>query len=196
MPIEGWPPDRCEMPELSGLNRKLILNLAVRRFIGKYNLADPKTYSLVMSYVRLVDKLIDEYDRTRNTLVEFVTTPGNVMSPLVFATNHCESFLTTMVRVIKLGQRIRKDQNGPPIAKRNPVFTGEVFRRVNNMRCAIEHIDSQIAKNTWNPDAPYMLLLKNDRLTLLGEEITYADLADWCRQIHAVGSDVSTHETP
>ena len=71
MPIEGWPPDKCEMPDLSDLNPKLILNLMVRRIIGKYNLANPKTYSLVMSYIRLTDKLVDDYNRTRSTLTEF-----------------------------------------------------------------------------------------------------------------------------
>ena len=199
MPIEGWPPDTCEMPDLSNLNPKLILNLAALRFTGKYNLADPKTYRLVMSYLRLLDKLVDEYHRTRNTLTEFVTTPGDVMSPLIFATNHCESLLTTMVRVIKVGNRIRKDRNGPPIAKKIPVLTdAAVWTRVNDMRCAIEHIDDEIAGNgnTWNPDEPSLVILKKDRLFLIGQEITYAELAEWVRQLHAVGTDLSTYETP
>ncbi|MFA6051438.1 MAG: hypothetical protein WC762_02500 [Methylobacter sp.] len=194
MQIPDWPPDKCEMPNLSELNSKLILNLMVRRIIGKYNLTDPKTYLLVVSYIRLVDKLVDDYQRTRNTQIEFVTTPGNVVSPLIFATNHCESLLTTMLRVIRFGQRIRRDPNGPPIAKRIQALSGEVWMRVNNMRCAIEHLDEQIITNTWSPNEPPQLLLKNDCLTLNGEEIFYSELADWVKQLHAVGIDLSTHE--
>ena len=59
------------------------------------------------------------------------------------------------------------------------------------MRC--RDIDNQIATNTWSPDEPSLLLLKGDRLSLIGEEIKYAELADWVRQLHTVGTDLSTH---
>jgi hypothetical protein len=196
MSFEGWPPRECGMPDLAGLNPKLSVNLALQRLVGKYDLPDPRSYALVMSYIRLVDQLVHAYQCTRSRLIEFLETPPNVISPLIFATNHCESLLTAMLRVINLGDRIRRDQNGPPIAKTVEVFRSPVWKRVSAMRNAIEHVDSEIVRNTWKPDGPAMLLLKNDRLALPGAEITYTDLAKWLQQLHAVGTDLLAYEPP
>jgi hypothetical protein len=171
------------MPDLSGLNAKASLTLLLNRMFAGGGPKALKSYAFVMNFIRLADKLIIEYERTRTALNEYVNTPNNVISPIIYATNNCESCITTMVRAIKLGHRIRRDQNGPTIMRKIPVLSDSVWSRVNKMRVAIEHIDDGFCGSTWVPGDPPCLLLKSDRLELIGEEILYVELADWVRQL-------------
>jgi len=194
-PVAGqWPPKTCEMPDLAGLNAKASLTLLLNRMSAAGGPKDPKSYAFVMNFIRVVDKLIVEYERTRAALNEYVSTPNNVISPLIYATNNCESCITTMVRAIKLGRRIRRDQNGPPIAKKMPVLFDSIWSKLNEMRGAIEHIDEQFSNNTWVPGEPVCLLLKSDRLELTGREILYVELADWVRQLNNLAIQLAQYK--
>jgi len=155
---------------------------------------EQKSYALVMNFVRIVDKLVADYERTRANLTEFVNTPNNVMAPLIYATNNCESCITTIIRAIKLGRRIRRDQNGPQIAKKLFVLSDSVSIKLNGIRNAIEHIDDHIASDTWTPDEPICLIIKNDRLEVVSEEITYAELADWVRQLNELAEKLAMYK--
>lgn len=196
-PVAGrWPPKTCEMPDLSRLNAKASLTLVLNRMFAGGGPEDPKSYALVMNFIRVVDKLVMDYERTRVALKEYVSTPNNVISPLIYATNNCESCITTMIRTIKLGRRIRRDQNGPSIAKKIAVLSGSVWSKVNDMRNAIEHVDGQIINDTWVPNEPLCLLVKSDRLELIGEEILYSELAEWVLQLNELAIQLAQYKEP
>jgi len=191
-----WPPKTCEMPDLSGLKSKAVLTLILNRMFAGGGPKNSKSYALVMNFVRIVDKLITEYDETRASFTEFVNTPNNVILPLFVATGECESCITTIVRSINLVRRIRRDHTGPQIAQKIPALSDGVWSRLNGMRNAIEHIDTQIANNTRVPGEPVCLLLKNDRLELIGEVIEYKDLADWIRQLQQLSEQLAQYKEP
>ena len=194
-PVTGqWPPKTCEMPDLSGLNAKVSLTLLLNRTFRGGGPKNPKSYAFVMNFIRIADKLIVDYERTRAALNEYLSTPNNVISPLIYATNNCESCVTTMVRAIKPGHRIRRDQNGPTIARKMSVLSDSVWHRVNGVRRAIEHFDERIRDNTWVPGDPLCLLLKSDRLELMGEEILYVELADWVRELNDLAIQLAHYE--
>ena len=64
------------------------------------------------------------------------------------------------------------------------------------MRNAIEHIDGQIVKDTWVLGEPVCLLLKNDRLELIGEELEYSELADWISQLQQLAEHLAQYKEP
>ena len=45
------------------------------------------------------------------------------MSPLFAATGACENVITTMIRAIHMGRRIRRDQFGPTLNRKIPVLS-------------------------------------------------------------------------
>jgi hypothetical protein len=191
-----WPPTACEMPDLSHLSANTSLAFVLNRVFTGGGPKDPKSYALVMNFIRIVDHLVAEYEQTRAALTEFVNTPNNVISPIFDATNYYESCISTMIRVIRLGRRIRNDRKSPPIAKKIPVLSNQIWDRVNNMRGAIQHIDERISKNTWLPGEPVCLLVKSDRLELNGEEILYSELADWVKQLNELGAQLAPFKEP
>lgn len=195
-PLDQWPPKTCEMPDLSGLNSKASLTLILNRMFAGGGPKDAKSYALVMNFVRVVDKLVVEYEGARTSLINFVNTPNNVVSPLLVATGECESCISTMIRAVNLGRRIRRDPYGPQLARQIPVLANGIWSRVNDMRNAIEHIDSQIANSIWVPGEPVCLFLKNDRLKLIGEEIQYSELADWITQLHQLAEQLAQYKEP
>lgn len=156
--------------------------------------SEQKSYALLMNFVRIVDKLVADYERTRANLIDYVNAPNNMMAPLIYATNNCESCITTMIRAIRLGRRIRRDPNGPKIAKKISVLSDAIWNKLNSMRIAIEHIDEQIVSDTWVPDQPVCLIINNDRLELASEEITYAELATWVQQLNDLAGKLALYK--
>jgi hypothetical protein len=152
------PPKSCEMPILSDINSQISITLVLNRMFAGGGPKDPKSYALVMNFIRIVDKLVVEYEQTRAALTEFISTPNEVISPIMYATNYCESCISTLIRAINLGRRIRRDPNGPEIARKIAVLSDSVCSRVKAMKNAIEHIDEKIIKNTWTPGEPLCLI--------------------------------------
>ena len=146
-----WPPKTCEMPDLPRLNSKTSLTLLLNRVFAGGGPKDPKSYALVMNFIRVVDVLVTEYESARESLAKFVNTPNDVISPLLVATGSFELCITTMVRAVNLGRRIRRGRRGPTISKKMSVLSDTVWERVNGMRNAIEHIDSELANGSWVP---------------------------------------------
>ena len=96
-----WPPRRCEMPDLSGLRKKIVLDLILNwLFRGRRPLGQ-KPDALVNSFIRLVDKVVLEYEAARLSLLEYVSAPRGVMSPLFNAAGHLENCLNSLKRAIR-----------------------------------------------------------------------------------------------
>jgi hypothetical protein len=190
---EGYEwPSRCDAPDLSKLSHHVSLTFVLRRVFTRGGPSNPVSFALVMNFVRIVDALRDDYQRMRDALHEYVTTPNNVISPLFYAISHAEECTTNLLRAIRLGQRIRSDRHGPRVSKLR-VLASPIERRVRDFRNEIEHIDRLLVAGE-NPPAPHCLMVKNDRLDLYGKEIMYAELAAWITSLHALSEELATYQ--
>jgi hypothetical protein len=191
--IQGWPPTASTLPDLSALNQNKMLILAAHKIVGVAGLSDFLPESLRINYIRVTDRLIHEYENARLQLNQYLAHQGSLhISPLFLATGHFESAVTNMVRAIDLAQRIRKVQNGPPIAKHIEVLHGNVRGRVGDLRNAIEHIfgpESNIVPPAW-------LVLKDQGCELEGLNITYVEFARWISQLDKIAADVVLYKGP
>jgi hypothetical protein len=186
-----WVPTTNEMPDIADLNPKLSLAFMLNRFFGGSGPTNKNSYALVMNFIRVVDLLVDEYKNARERLSQFTNRENNtVMSPLYFATGSFENAVTTMARAIKFAQRIRNDRNGPEVARRLVVLSGDVFSRVNGMRNAIEHLDNKIVGQTLGPNDFVCLILTNQKALAEDIEIQYSEFATWIRDLHALASEL------
>jgi hypothetical protein len=184
------------MPDLSRLNAKASLLLVANWVVSSGGAKDPKSNAYVMSFVRVVDRIVLDYERARAALIEYVSSPNTLITPLIRATNDCESCISAMIRAINLARRVRGDQKGPQLQRRIRVLSGPVSKKLNAMRNAMEHVDGQIADDAWVPGAPLCLLLKNDGLELAGVEIGYTELAQWVEQLNDLALQLAQYKEP
>lgn len=98
----GWPPRTCEMPDLSSLTLRASLVFVLKRVFAHGGPKNSKSYVMVMNFIRIVDKLIIEYEHTRTALSDFVAVrmDEDFLSPFLIATCYCESCISTMFRAI------------------------------------------------------------------------------------------------
>jgi hypothetical protein len=59
-----WPPTTCEMPDLSNLSANASLTFVLNRVFAGGGPKDPKSYALVMNFIRIVDHFVAEYEQT------------------------------------------------------------------------------------------------------------------------------------
>ena len=190
---ESWVPDDCHMPDLSYLNSKVILTLMLNRAFVGGGPSDPKSNALVTNFVRISDKVVSEYESTRLELRKFVETPNNVLSTLLIATGHCEMMITCFVRAVRLGRSIRRDQLGPNIDRGTPILKDSIYSRVKDLRNAIEHVDSQIANDTWVEGKPVCLRLYKNKMELSGLEIRFDEFAKWVVDLNIISEELAEY---
>ena len=187
-----WPPRHCGMPDLSGLNSKVILTLMLNSIFRGTKTTDAHESALVSSYVRLTDKSLLAYQSTRSALLEYVNAPSNrPLSALFRAIDYMETCVGSMKRALLFANAIA-DRNGQLVSPNHPLLASDAFPRLKKIRNAIEHMDERIADGKAGPgtSAPMALLVKSDNIELSGEEISYQDLSQWLTQLHQIAEDL------
>ena len=101
-----WPPKNNDMPNLSHLDGKLILNQMLNAVLRRAGPSDRSVRALWLNYVRLVDQVLWEYKAAREGLQEYVETPNNMISPLFRSIAHFETCINTVRRAIQFARRI------------------------------------------------------------------------------------------
>lgn len=191
-----WPPLNCQMLDLNNLKGSPSLALFLNRYFRGGGPKDEKSYALVMNFVRIVDKILIDYHVIYEQMQGVSKVRDNSsMWKMISATSYCESLISNIVRAIRLGRRIRRHQSSPPIAKMEVLSDG-VWDRINTLRRAIEHIDEDIADNTWREGNPVCLLLKNDAIELQGAIIYYTELSEWVKQLYNLATSLAIYIEP
>ena len=185
-------PKRCEMPDLSNLNSKVILTFILNAMLKGGGPRDLQAWALVISYVRLVDKAVVEYQSARAYLEEYVTTDFFHMSPVFRATGHIETCIGTLKRAIRALDRIRRDQQSPEIPKHLPVLSGQTPERITEVRDAMEHMDERIL-NGQLPTIEALCLLTDDGLDFCGTRVSFTELASWVKQLHSLSESLASY---
>jgi hypothetical protein len=130
----------------------------------------------------------------RKHIVEYVSTPPETVSPLLLAISACESCIEVLARALKLAHRIRKDRYAPNIHRKHPLIADAVLERVKDIRDTIQHWDERIVGGEVTTEEPKFLFLSNDGLHLASETISFGELADWIRQLHALADEMARYK--
>jgi len=156
-----------------------------------FNSGGPSDYAAAAysrNFVRLCDLAIQEYRFARVTLMEYINTPNNVMSPLFIATGHFEQCIHAMRRAI----RFARHKNGPRLP-RTPVVSSDVASRIRNMRDAIEHTDERVRDKEIQHGDFLIMAVRSDGIELQGEDILYTELHEWLCQLQQLSEFVASH---
>jgi hypothetical protein len=189
-----WPPKRCDMPDLSQLSEKIVLNMMLNRaFLGR-GPRDLKASALVANFVRLVEKTLIEYKNIHASLLEYVNTPKTHISPYIHAVNHMETCLISLNRCKNYIQRIKGIKAIHQIPRDIKVLVKNNEKRIRNIRRAIEHLDADISQDLIPVDEMIAVVVKSDSVELYGIEIFFTELAEWIKELHSLASILSDYK--
>ena len=189
-----WPPKKNEMPDLNGLDGKLVLNQMLNAVFRKAGPKERLARGLWFNYVRLVDQTIWEYNAARESLQKYIDTPNNEFSPsFLFRTSaHLETCINTIRRAIRFARRMRRHQHSPSISKL-PVLSDSVGKRIDGIRNAVEHLEEEILNGKIGEGEPTTLIVKSDSIELANIEIFYSELADWIKELHELAVSMADY---
>lgn len=184
-PHASW----CNMPNLDDLNHERFNYLLLKYGIMSRGALTYQAASFSKSFVRLVDKAILEYKHARCHLVSYVRsfevdpkTGGNApkLGTYITAAGHFENIVTTLHRL----QGFSTSKEGPKRPHSMQVFSNDAKNRIKSTRNLIEHTDGKIIKGEIAEGSYFTIKLCDDLFGFAGYEITYAELADWLKELY------------
>jgi hypothetical protein len=200
---ERWPPKRCEMPDLSNMSDKLTISYFMNQTFGRTGLQldGPGGYQFLV-LIRLVDKTLLEYEQAREYLQRYVDS-NNKTSQFMRCVGHMENCVDSLHRCflhmeglrVSLHKERERESDPLPHIGREEVPKKSSRDRVMRIRHAIQHMDERISKGRAGADiAPIGLNVKSDSIELDHEEIYFAELASWIRQVYKVAERLITYD--
>lgn len=204
-----FPPTQCGMVDLSEKEQSVVARYVHYYIFGKYGPRDWGSQLRLVSFLRLVDKTVHEYESARKLLLQYLDA-RNGEEPIILlgrTAGHIENYMNALHRSILFAKSLRshhnkirrRDPSLPvlPLPQKMPLLTAEGTSRIETIRHAIEHMDNKICEDKIVNDGPLAILVKNDGIELDEVEISYSELADWIQQLYEIASSLCTyHEKP
>jgi hypothetical protein len=200
-----WPPRRCEMPDLSNLSAKLTVNYILNYTFGNAGLqmGGSGQYQF-LNLIRLVDKTLLEYEQARDYLQRYVDS-HNKTSLFLRCVDHMETCVDSLHRVFlhleglkaslhEKQERTARTNESLPQIRRGELPGKNARKRIRRIRHAMQHMDERIGRGEAGADiAPIGLNVKSNSIELDHEEVYFAELASWIRQMHEFAEQLTTY---
>lgn len=185
-------PTRSTMPDLSGVFRRNPLTLILSH---EFTAAGPKAFVVrawSISFVRLVDRAIDDYELARLAFAEYagrgrLTTPTQVLR----AVGHLEHCFTSLQRALRFATRLAGTSQFADRIPTVEALAGDTIRRVKAIQTGSEHMDDRLAKGEIIEGELTALHLSEEGVQLFEERIEYAELARWLQQLQEMSQIVA-----
>ncbi|MCG2722285.1 MAG: hypothetical protein L6290_09770 [Thermodesulfovibrionales bacterium] len=182
---------KYNIPNLSNLE-KLSPVFMYNRFFTSAGPSDYEAYALTMNFIRLVDLTIQEYENGRNILEKFISSKSNSLATpwmIVVASGHFEICISSLKRVINYLKSLRGHPKVPHslkdmLPRKLKVLTGNVEKRITNIRDAVEHLENRIQKGDITHGQSLCMIPIEDGLELGRHRLSFTDLAVWLTEAH------------
>lgn len=149
---------------------RLLLGMPTDRFVP--------TASLV-AVARLSDKAIGEYHQVGKAVASHLARTWNPdITSLMTASNHMETLVGTVWRLMQFAETIRRNPEAPPVPP-SELPSKDDFVRINSVRRAIEHMDERIRDGRVKAGDATMVMIGDYSIGLEGHEISHDELAWW-----------------
>jgi hypothetical protein len=179
-------PSEYRMPDLSTLRPLRTLNVVRIFFAGNPPDVDRVATSLRVTFVRLLDKALIEYEAARGALAEFalVHRLGDWRS-LMMAVDHLEDSITATHRALSYAEALRRRKGERPIAAEE-MPRPFLQRQLRDMRNKIEHIDADLLRGRVPENAAIQLFPHEEFVELDHLRLAYGDLAGVIERLHSL----------
>lgn len=166
------------------------------KILGVHGPRELKGQLITDGLVRLVDKATLEYAAARSELLEFPV--AGVLDRYHRAQDHFESFVQCLHRGMSYLDRLRalgyRTADGSPLVSRPrdlEALSAAATGAVRKFRDVLEHLDKDILDGKLNPEDDVGPELGTHSASMGGIELSYADVARWCGQIHEIAARLS-----
>lgn len=187
-------PKRCSLPDLSAVFRRVTLNYTLNAVFSGAGAKDDKARIFVQSYIRLIDKALEEYELSRTNFDVFLSDETNTsFGPLFRAIGHMENCLYSLARAIRFARAMA---DHPEMAKHVPslsVLQKPVRTRIEKIRNSIEHMDERVRNMKIKVGDLSALWLGEDYLELESRRIHYRELANWLTDLQTLSEELAKH---
>jgi hypothetical protein len=192
-------PPRPELPDLTGLQARQILDLTLNLLLGNEPpvVRSPENSQLYVNFVRLADKTVHEYESARQACKTYRDTPAerNLLGPYWQAVDDIEGCINALYRALLYLGRLRK--NGVVLDRTDTKLLCETaLKSLKSVRDAIEHTDEHISKNGVPSGCTPWLVLEKEHLEIEGHQLTYASLAGWIVRTSETARRLGTVASP
>jgi len=175
------------MPDLSALFRQNTLTEILAHY---FNDAGPRGFHpaiFLRSYVRIVDKALEDYELCRSAFDEYVhRVSNNTLSPLFRAIGHMENCLNSIERALRFVARMGEDTELAGIVPALSVMRTSNRRRLSTLRNAVEHLDERVINNKICEGDFTTLWMDEDHMKLQEVRVGYQEFGGWLTELHTL----------
>jgi hypothetical protein len=175
----------------NSFNRFLAMSMIGRTFHPQ------RVHALATMFTRLTEASFLQYERGRETLIDYFAHPGFRPETRIDASIYFEACITDVWRAMRFARALRSQKEVPQNVKdafpRTLAFlSGSAESKVRRARDAIQHFESDILKGIITEEHDLMLFPTGplevinedtfrtiDRLRLREFELVFSELADW-----------------
>jgi hypothetical protein len=177
-----------------------------------------KIHAIVTTYVRLVEGAFVHYRLARKQVHTFWNTHTAIaIGSHNLSVTYFEDCINSMHRATQCMTRIRGNREVPTDLKAlfptKPRFTADaVANRLRGIRDTIQHMDEKVLKGEIPERTPFMLMATGvempvpdqpnqtlkviDRVVIGGQEIFFAELAEWLTEMGDCAEVISKYQRP
>lgn len=178
--------DAYNMPDLSGLFAKQVLNTMLNLALGGHSAAARVAHAEFVNLVRLTDKAINEYEAARAALADFVKHRGTGrFSPLFRAADHLENCINATRRAFEFADALRRNRRVAPIP-RHPLPRPPEVRLIRTLRDTVEHLYDNLKQGKVVPGQAQFLKPAEKGLEIGSVSVSWLELAALLRRLHAL----------
>lgn len=183
-----FPPYKCDMPNLSELNNKLLF-LWFKKWAVAGGPPIQKSYALGSSFIRVLNQTINQYTATRKELLLHVEHPEKLVHYFNSMT-YLESCIIFLKRTLRFVGAIKRDYCSPRIKGKRYVLSNGVINKITTLRDDIEHMDERLIKGNNG-----IMSINEKDFDLFGTEVTYNELATWISQLYEIAAQFLQEDT-
>lgn len=177
------------MPSLEHLEQSLRSKRDLGKVMGVHAQPSGRARQIADGYVRLVEKVVLEYQESRTNLVAFLAT--GTADHEYRAQDHFESCVQSLHRAMEYLEQLRrfgyKRSDGTPFIPKPrelQVLRDSTRTQVRHMRDAVEHLDKDILEGRLQETAKVGIHLGWEKASLSSLTLGYTDVARWITQLH------------
>ena len=179
-------PSVIEPPSLADLGSNLTLALVINTIFRGRVPGDRRSETLMVGFVRIVDKAVREYEACRTALHASRAGGRRSFGKLLEAVASMESCVNALARAHLYVGALRSYRRGPRISRHTAALSTGARNRIRNLRDAIEHMDERILAGKLAEEEPVALLLDGGCVALGTTRVSFGEMAGWLRGLHGL----------
>jgi len=185
-------PKQCLMPDLSSLDHPVMGNYTLNVVFGHARITDRVAKMHVVSFIRMIDKALREYEEARVCLERYVQRKESLLA-VVRTTDHLETCINAIVRAFKHLDRIRRDKASPQVPRQFWGALRSQEAKIRDIRGCVEHMDEDISTVAEGQAIALTVTAQGDAAEVGGCRLSFSSLARTIKQLHAWASKLAQY---